>query len=175
MDRWEAVLSTYKSAGTPDFQKHEDMLARRLLKGAGLNNAAKNIYQLEQAVLGYTSGSLPLWDRAITVMEHAWLHDTRASVFISNAVIDTGYVEGTDDVVERLTPYDNNEVRPLLFARIRNTDICYAYMGVMYNELHDLSNPVTLFDLNETWVMARQSVVQFSNQFAPYDWGVLGW
>lgn len=174
MSDWIKRREFYAQQSRLDDQLYEDMLARRVIKGLGFNNASKGIYKAEQVVLGQTRGDLPLWHRAREILPVAINRYSQHKGLLSNAVIDSFEVEDYTEAYERMSAYDwqSRNQRPVLFTKKKNTHTCYVYTYWTTDEfnLHRLAPPYTVLPADDypKWFFTQQEAAHFVAQFGPY-------
>ena len=69
MHKWETQRQVYVDENRLEDMSVESRVARRVMRGMGITHADKNIYAVEQQVMGTVYSEQPLWQR----VERLWL------------------------------------------------------------------------------------------------------
>ena len=171
MEKWKRQLRAYKERGRPADKRHEDLLAVRMLRGLGIAQPVKGIYEAEKIVWGETRGERPLWDRATAVLLHK-LKATRANnLFPHKWDIQAFKIKNSHEAIERLAAIELDARIPVLFCRIRDTIACNAYMLIGREQLGLFKPPFAVPAEVQSYFVLQQPVDRFVDQFGPYDWG----
>lgn len=168
---WQERQDYYNRQHRAQDQNHENMLARRILRGFGYSNANRGVYTAEKQVLGVVRPDLPMWNRVLEIL-HACLRQTDYRDILRNTLIDAKLVETSAEAYERIDAIDwvADGVRPVLFTRIKGTEMCNVYTVWTPSEILRLTPPYVVepADCYPAWLFTRQDAVHFVKQFAPY-------
>jgi hypothetical protein len=173
MNEWRERRAFYLQQGRGDEQKHEDMLAGRILRGLGITSPQRHICHIEQRVLGYVRKDQPMWPRARDIFVRLLAHGPYRDWAEWWQIAAVPEVKEHAEALERLTETDWRSLvgmRPLLFARVHNTCNCYTYTTYRMEELSRLHPPFTVHPDPgyPEWLTIRQEVAHFVQQFGPY-------
>lgn len=180
MADWEARRAHYKEIMRRDDQSHEDMIARRIVRGLGYANAEKVMYALERSVLGTTHGTSPMWVRATAVFEAAVATNARnksnALAKLRNWKMEARQIKDNAEAAERFEDwwmYDRLKpgvtYLPLMFVQIKGTAECRVYSLWLPEYLALLTPPYTVLEFKAaTYRLVVQDVTVFVSQFGPY-------
>lgn len=176
MKDWQTRREFYAQQGRLEDQKHEDMLAGRILRGLGFKVPAKTIYKVERAVLGVPRGERPLWLRARDIF--AQLLECKYPKFGMPMRLEALCVRDWRGAYEHTTVVDwkRTNCRPVLFVRIKGTEHCYVYTFWTWEELSAyVKPPFTVHATEEypAWLFTQQEAAHFVEQLGPYDINVV--
>jgi hypothetical protein len=172
MEAWEVQKQLYREQGRTEDQAHEDLIARRVLRGMGARNAQRDICVMEQRVLGEVNREQPLWPRTKLLFTTLLQRIPLRAQLVRSWDIQAMQVKNHTDAVERMTiceRYATGDV-PLLFTRVGNSKISRVYVIWSEGFLNSLTPPfeVVRADLACDLRLVVQETTEFVRSLGPY-------
>jgi hypothetical protein len=172
MEAWEVQRQLYRAQDRVGDQSHEDMIARRVLRGMGAVNAQRDVAQMEYKVFGIVDATQPLWVRTHKLFTTLLARMPQHAGLARSWSVQAMQVKNHADAVDRMTVADKYAQgdEPLVFARLGVTKVIIAYLTWPADELKDLSPPfeVVSAELVSELRLVAQDATRFVQSLGPY-------
>jgi hypothetical protein len=164
---WKEAQKRYKQRETLTDQKAEDLVARRVLRGLGLQE--KWLARAERLIRGEVLQDEALWPRTLWLLKRGLV--LAGQLRLSKVPIDVFWArKDHKDILERLELGQDGPIYgPIILTRVRSTTTSLAYSVWPRDEVGKLVPPYSV--IAETIGgehIAVQETEHFITQFGPY-------
>lgn len=172
MRPWEVQTKLYAQNGRAADKAHEDLIARRILRGIGAKNAQRDIKVLEQRVLGYSDSEQPMLKRAINLFITLLRRIPDKAYLSRKWDIQVAKVKSEQEAIARMTVATSYRPgdEPLLLTRLHNTSLSRTYRILASDALYELIPPYTVLEaeLDTSLRLIAQETTMFIKSLGPY-------